>query len=63
MLIHEEELPDGVTMTFLTESVNNMVRWLLSLGSAVYVQEPAWIQAALVEQAEHILQYYCLPSP
>ncbi len=63
MLIHEEATPDGVTMTLLTESVNDTLRWLLSWGSAVYVQEPAWIQAMLVEQAEQILQHYRFPAP
>jgi predicted DNA-binding transcriptional regulator YafY len=58
LLLDEEETPAGVRMTFLTTPGTALVRWLLGFGGSVRVCEPAWIQAALIGQAEQILKNY-----
>jgi len=57
-LIDEQQTPQGVLMTLLTQSTHEVVSWLLSLGGAVRVLEPPWLQIALMEQAEQIVKHY-----
>jgi predicted DNA-binding transcriptional regulator YafY len=40
-LIDKEETPEGVRITLLTQSEDDIVRWLLSWGGDVHVLEPA----------------------
>jgi predicted DNA-binding transcriptional regulator YafY len=47
-----------VRMTLLTQSENNIVRWLLSWGGDVRVLEPTWLQTALLVHAERMLKNY-----
>jgi predicted DNA-binding transcriptional regulator YafY len=57
-LIDQEETPAGVRMMLLTQSENDIVRWLLSWGGDVRVLEPAWLQTALLVHAERMLKNY-----
>ena len=57
-LIDQEETPEGVRMTLLTQPENDIVRWLLSWGGDVRVLEPAWLQTALLVHAERMLKNY-----
>jgi predicted DNA-binding transcriptional regulator YafY len=57
-LIDEEEAPEGVRITLLTQSEDDIVRWLLSWGGNVRVLEPAWLQALVIGHAERMLQNY-----
>lgn len=58
LLIDEQATPTGLRITFLTTPGNDLVGWMLSLGSGVRVLEPAWLQAALIEHAERIVNNY-----
>jgi predicted DNA-binding transcriptional regulator YafY len=55
-LIDEEETPEGVRMTLLTQPEHDIVRWLLSWGGDVRVLEPAWLQTLVLEHAERMLK-------
>jgi predicted DNA-binding transcriptional regulator YafY len=58
MLLEQEETPEGVHMTLLAQSDQDMVRWLLSWGGDARVVEPAWLQALLISHAEQMLRNY-----
>jgi predicted DNA-binding transcriptional regulator YafY len=58
MLLEQEETTEGVHMTLLTQSDQDIVRWLLSWGSDIRVVEPAWLQALLISHAEQMLRNY-----
>lgn len=58
MLLEQQETPEGVHMTLLAQSDQDIVRWLLSWGSDVRVVEPIWIQALLSNHAEQMLRSY-----
>jgi predicted DNA-binding transcriptional regulator YafY len=57
-LIDEEETPEGVRITLLTQSEHEIVRWLLSWGGDVHVLEPAWLQAVVLGHVERMLKNY-----
>jgi predicted DNA-binding transcriptional regulator YafY len=57
-LIDEEETPEGVRITLLTHSADDMVRWLLSWGGDVRVLEPTWLQGLVLRHAERMLKNY-----
>jgi predicted DNA-binding transcriptional regulator YafY len=58
MLLEQEETAEGVHMTLLAQSDQDIVRWLLSWGGDVRVVEPVWLQALLISHAEQILRNY-----
>jgi predicted DNA-binding transcriptional regulator YafY len=58
MLLEQEETAEGVQMTLLAQSDQDIVRWLLSWGGDVRVVEPVWLQALLLSHAEQMLRNY-----
>jgi predicted DNA-binding transcriptional regulator YafY len=58
MLLEQEETADGMHMTLLVQSDQDIVRWLLSWGGDARVVEPIWLQALLISHAEHMLRNY-----
>lgn len=60
MLLEQEETAEGVQMTLLAQSDQDIVRWLLSWGGDVRVVEPVWLQALLISHAEQMLRTYRL---
>lgn len=58
MLLEKAETAEGVHMTLLAQSDQDIVRWLLSWGGDVQVIEPVWLQALLISHAEQMLRNY-----
>lgn len=58
MLLEQEKTAEGVHMTLLAQSDQDIVRWLLSLGGDVRVVEPVWLQGLLISHAEQMLRNY-----
>jgi predicted DNA-binding transcriptional regulator YafY len=60
ILLEQEATAEGVHMTLLAQSDQDIVRWLLSWGGDVRVVEPVWLQALLSSHAEQMLRTYRL---
>lgn len=58
MLLEQAETAEGVHMTLLAQSDQDIVRWLLSWGGDARVVEPVWLQALLSSHAEQMLRNY-----
>jgi predicted DNA-binding transcriptional regulator YafY len=58
MLLEKEETAEGLHMTLLAQSDQDLVRWLLSWGGDARVVEPVWLQALLISHAEQMLRNY-----
>ncbi len=57
-IIEEEEVFEGLRITLMAQSENDILKWLLSWGGQVCVLEPAWLQTMLVRHAERMLKNY-----
>jgi len=58
MLLEQEETAEGMHMTLLAQSDQDIVRWLLSWGGDARVVERIWLQALLINHAEQMLRNY-----
>jgi predicted DNA-binding transcriptional regulator YafY len=58
VLLEQEQTVEGVQMTLMAQSDQDLVRWLLSWGGDVRVVEPVWLQALLISHAEQMLRTY-----
>ncbi|NLA11539.1 MAG: WYL domain-containing protein [Firmicutes bacterium] len=62
-LFHESQqnrdLPDGsLEISFRLTAAQEMLSWLMSLGSAIEVLEPAWLREELIESLQETMRYY-----
>jgi predicted DNA-binding transcriptional regulator YafY len=58
VLLEQEQTAEGVQMTLMAQSDQDLVRWLLGWGGDVRVVEPVWLQALLISHAEQMLRNY-----
>lgn len=58
----EEDLGDRVRLTFLMDNVNWLAKWLLSFGTAVHVEQPEKLRAAIGDAVEELYNHYLVAN-
>ncbi len=56
--VSEEEIPDGVRMTFLTQCPKSLGRWLLMYGQSVRVEHPASMKTIMQDYSQELAEHY-----
>lgn len=56
--VSEEEIDDGVKMTFLTSSVEYFARWLMTWGKGVTVHQPKQLKKRVRELSEELYRHH-----
>ncbi|MFQ5627549.1 MAG: helix-turn-helix transcriptional regulator [bacterium] len=57
-LVNEEQVADGVIMTFLTDNPNWMVHWLISYSTHAEIISPDSLRTALLQEAQKLIEHY-----
>ena len=62
-LVHEQEVDDGVEMTFMVSGIFAIAHWIMYFAPYVTVLEPSEFISHLVEMAEKMIHRQKIPKP
>jgi len=60
--ISQEETLDGIRMTFLTQCLKTLGRWLLMYGNSIRVEHPTELHEIMRQYIQEMVEHYELPT-